>query len=169
MRKYLGLEISHQNGTFYVSQEGYIRKILDEFNLMNLAPAPTPMVDSEKWDREDSPLLSDPEKERYQSAIGMLLYLMHGTRPDLSYPVIKLSQYSSRPRKLHWDGIKRIFRYLKGTLHHALALGSLPSTSEKLTPPGLVAYFDSAHADNSNQRSTCGYVSGARQCLTKGL
>ena len=73
---------------------------------MNVYAAPTPMTEGEKWDAEDSELLSETLHERYRSAIGMLLYLMHGSRPDLSFVVIKLSQFSSKPRMVHWEGIK---------------------------------------------------------------
>ena len=158
MRRYLGLEIRYDEGVFYICQQQYAWKILDEFRFLDASSAPTPMLDSEKWDGVDSPLLDTIVKENYQSAIGMLLYLMHGSRPDISYPVIKLSQYSSCPRRCHWEGIKRIFRYIKGTLHQALCLGDLPALEGKVSTMGLLAYFDSAHADNADKRSTCGYI-----------
>ena len=160
MRRYLGLEIQYdeENGVFFIGQESYAQKILGEFKFSDAASAPTPMLDSENWDRDDSPLLDDKAKEKYESAVGMLLYLMHGSRPDISYPVIKLSQYSSCPRQLHWDGVKRIFRYIKGTIHHALCLGNLPASKDKVASTDLCAYFDSAHADNANKKSTCGYI-----------
>ena len=80
---------------------------------------------------------------------------MHSTRPDLAYGVIKLSQYASRPREIHWQGLKRILRYLKGTIKAVLTLGR-PCTME--TDMGVIGYFDAAHADNVNWRSTCGYI-----------
>ena len=69
-------------------------------------------------------LLTDKEKLHYQAAIGSLLYLMHGTRPDLTFSVIKLSQYSAKPMHHHWEGVKRIFRYIKGMLDACLVLGN---------------------------------------------
>ena len=167
IRRYLGLEIRYVDGIFHVSQESYARKILEEFKFEEAATAPTPMVDAENWDRVDSPLLNDGAKEKYQSAVGMLLYLMHGSRPDISFAVIKLSQYSSCPRQFHWNGVKRIFKYVKGTIQQALCLGDLSSsdhsndqstTSKKVPTTDLCAYFDSAHADNANKKSTCGYI-----------
>ena len=158
MTKYLGLAIGFDNDhhVFSISQGHYARKILNEFDCMNIYTAPTPMCDGEKWDAEDTDLLNDFQHERYRSAIGMLLYLMHGSRPDLCYPVIKLSQYSSRPRKVHWDGIKRIFRYLRGTLDRAIHLGQVNATD--VNGNNLIGYFDSAHADTLSKRSTCGYL-----------
>ena len=77
---------------------------------------------------------------------------MHGTQPDLSFAVIKLSQYSSKPWRVHWDGIKRIFRYLRGTLDRAIHLGPIDPGNN------LIGYFDSAHADTPSKCSTCGYL-----------
>ena len=51
------------------------------------------MLRSEPLQREDKKLL--------QELIGCLLFLVYGTRPDLAYAVIRLSQFSSRPEKHH--------------------------------------------------------------------
>ncbi len=57
-------------------------------------PVATPMLEKKErtleWESH-SRLLDEKEKKRYQAAIGSLLYLMHGTRPDLAYAVITLS------------------------------------------------------------------------------
>ena len=75
-----------------------------------------------EWE-SNSTLLDEKEKKCYQAAIGSLLYLMHGTRPDLAYAVITLSQYSSCPEQHHWEGIKCILRYIKGTIDAGIVLG----------------------------------------------
>ncbi|GBM54016.1 hypothetical protein AVEN_215390-1 [Araneus ventricosus] len=51
----------------------------------------------------------------YHEAIGSLMYLATGTRPDISFIVGKLSQYNRDPREIHWAAVKRILRYLRGT------------------------------------------------------
>src|SRR6201999_2007338 len=51
----------------------------------------------------------------YLSAVGSIMYLMVGTRPDLAYSLSVLSQYSGRYTKFHWDGVIRVFRYLQHT------------------------------------------------------
>ncbi|XP_070667760.1 secreted RxLR effector protein 161-like [Malus domestica] len=50
----------------------------------------------------------------YLSAIGALLYLAQCTRPDISFAVNLLARYSNAPTHMHWNGVKNIFRYLKG-------------------------------------------------------
>ncbi|RVW19230.1 Copia protein [Vitis vinifera] len=51
----------------------------------------------------------------YLSAIGALMYLANCTRPDIAFSVNLLARYSSAPTRRHWNGIKHILRYLRGT------------------------------------------------------
>lgn len=53
---------------------------------------------------------------RYQRLIEKLMYLAHGTRPDITFIVGQLSKHSANPRKGHLRVIKRVIRYLKGTI-----------------------------------------------------
>ena len=102
----------------------------------------TPALDSDRdrWESKELPLLDDRHKKKYQALVGSLLYLMHATRPDIAYTVIHLSQYSTSPRSPHWDSLKRVLRYLKGTKDAVLALGG-GRTMDNL----LAGYFDAAH------------------------
>ena len=51
----------------------------------------------------------------YRQAIGKLIYALVTCRPDISYSVIKLSQYSTRPSKVHFEAVKQVYRYLYST------------------------------------------------------
>ena len=51
----------------------------------------------------------------YASAVGSSMYVMAAIRPDLAYVVGATCQYMSNPEKKHWEAIKHIFRYLRGT------------------------------------------------------
>ncbi|KAK9141659.1 hypothetical protein Syun_011059 [Stephania yunnanensis] len=51
----------------------------------------------------------------YLSAIGALTYLANCTRPDIAFAVNLLARYNSSPTRRHWNGVKNIFRYLRGT------------------------------------------------------
>ena len=59
----------------------------------------------------------------YKAAVGSLMYAMVGTRVDLAYAVSVVSQHMSKAGPIHWTTIKRIMRYLKGTLDFKLCLG----------------------------------------------
>ena len=54
-------------------------------------------------------------KVPYLSAIDALMYLVNCTRPDITFSVNLLARYSSTPTKRHWNEIKHILRYLRGT------------------------------------------------------
>jgi len=59
----------------------------------------------------------------YHEAVGSLMYAALGTRPDIAYAVQTVSRFSSKPGLDHWEAVKRIFRYLKGTRELWLAYG----------------------------------------------
>ena len=58
--------------------------------------------------------------ETYGTVVGMLGHLSNATRPDLCYSVNQCRAYTSNPRRHHWEALKRIVRYLKGTMNHGL-------------------------------------------------
>jgi hypothetical protein len=59
----------------------------------------------------------------YHEAIGSLMYASLGTRLDITYAVQAVSQFSTKPIIMHWEAIKWIFHYLKGTKDHWLSYG----------------------------------------------
>ena len=125
----------------------------------------TPMDTKIDWSiRADDIPLSDENKTQYQAAVGSLIYLMLGSRPDLAFLVNKLAQYCASPCARHWLGIKRIFRFIKGTVntklvlgvnHLALGVDHQPEVSRSV----ICGFFDLAYMDNSVDRySMMGYA-----------
>jgi len=87
----------------------------------------------------------------YKAAVGSLMYAMVGTRPDLAFPVSMVSQFMSRAGPSHWMAVKRIMRYLKGTMDLKLCLGGKEVS--------LRGYCDADWGGDANERrSTTGYV-----------
>ena len=89
--------------------------------------APTPHLMSTRLTDKDSPS-TDKEKEPngkipYASVVGNIMYTMVVTRPDLAYVVGVVSRYMSNPRQKHWEVVKHIFRYLRGTEDTQLTFG----------------------------------------------
>ena len=72
----------------------------------------------------------------YQQAIGCLTYASTATRPDIAAAVSILSTFMSNPSKEHWIGIKRVLRYIKGTLNYGLKFQANGNDHE------LVGYSD---------------------------
>jgi predicted metal-dependent HD superfamily phosphohydrolase len=54
-------------------------------------------------------------KGPYLSAIGALMYLANCTRPNIGFSVNLLARYSSAPTQRHWNGVKHVLCYLRGT------------------------------------------------------
>ncbi|THG97055.1 hypothetical protein EW026_g4883 [Hermanssonia centrifuga] len=89
---------------------------------------------------------ANPElRHMYQSMIGTLLYLMLGTRPDISFAVTKLSQFMSNPTSEHMAAVKHIFRYLNGNRHLVIRYDGLSGS-------GLIGYVDSDWAEDKDDR-----------------
>ncbi|KAF7811936.1 putative copia-type protein [Senna tora] len=69
------------------------------------------MVTGKSYSKDEGTVMTD--STLYQQAVGSLQYLTI-TRPGISYSVNKLSQYMENPTNEHFQGVKRIFRHLKG-------------------------------------------------------
>ncbi len=92
------------------------------------------------------------DQQLYQSAIGSLMYLSVGTRPDITYAVSSLSRYSANPTKEHWSAVKRVMRYVKGTTKLGIYYSNENSNE-------LIGYSDADWGGDINDRkSTSGYI-----------
>ena len=145
---YLGLEIAQEKDGIKITQKGYIEKILKKFNMENANPVETPII---KSSQNIEPGKAE-SKFPYRSAVGALMYLMVGTRPDIAYAVGVASRSLENPTEDDIVKVKRIFRYLRGTVSHGI---KYQADSVK----GLEAYSDADHAgDLATRRSTTGVI-----------
>ncbi|GJW72361.1 retrovirus-related pol polyprotein from transposon TNT 1-94 [Tanacetum coccineum] len=102
----------------------------------------TPMVEKNKLDADLQGILVDAT--HYRGMIGSLMYLT-SSRPDLIYAVCLCARYQAKPTKKHLNAVKRIFRYLKGTIN--MGLGYLKDIGMSLT-----AYSDAYHMGYQDTR-----------------
>lgn len=78
--------------------------------------------------------------------------MTQGTRPDIAFAVNQASRFNLKHSEIHWQAVKRIFRYLKGTIDHKL-------TYQREEQPKLHAFCDSDWASDVDSRRSCtGYV-----------
>ncbi|UYV72784.1 hypothetical protein LAZ67_10000699 [Cordylochernes scorpioides] len=100
---FIGIEIKREEDGFYLSQTHYIDTILHRFGLEECNSVQTPGDQNQNLDEY---LDSKPvDKTVYQEMIGSLMYLSTGTRPDISFNVSNLSQYSSDNKEsIYIDG-----------------------------------------------------------------
>ena len=154
----LGLEIvrDRKSKTLRVSQTKYTKSVLERFGMQDSRPVPTPMMPASNKgnsldivdSNDDVPATNEP----YRQAIGAIMYLMIGTRPDLAFAFGKLARFCENPMQKHWVAVKRVFRYLVGTSDLGLTY------SGKLDLK-LNGYSDSDWAgDVKDRKSTTGYL-----------
>jgi hypothetical protein len=80
-------------------------------------PMSTPMVIGCKLSKDDdSP---DVDQSSYRSMIGSLLYITT-SHPDIMHSIGMVRRHHVSPKQIHWLVVKRIFIYLKGTMHYVL-------------------------------------------------
>ncbi|KAL2239399.1 UNVERIFIED_CONTAM: Retrovirus-related Pol polyprotein from transposon TNT 1-94 [Sesamum indicum] len=157
-RQILGMKITRDKGIgkIWLSQSDYIEKVLCRFKMENAKSVGTPLGNQFKLSNSDSPQ-TDSERAKmrvtpYASAIGSLMYAMTCTRPNIAHAVGVVSRFMSNPGVMHWEAVKWILRYLRGTKDRALVFGK-----GKLTLFGFVD-ADFAGSDYDKRRSTTGYV-----------
>jgi hypothetical protein len=114
---FLGMQISQRSEGIFLSQEKYLRKILKMFRMEDSTPVSTPMVTRCKLSKDDdSP---DVDQSSYRSMIDILLYITT-YRPDIMHAIGMVGRYQSAPKHSHLIVVKRIFKYLKGTMNYVL-------------------------------------------------
>ena len=135
-----------------ISQPCYLENILERFNMTSCNPVATPMETGRKFSKLSDDEAPFTDTQLYQQAVGCLMYAATTTRPDIASAIGILAQYMSAPSMNHWSGIKRILRYIKGTLKYGLLFTAGDTRNH------LVGYSDSDWAgDIDTRRSTSGY------------
>lgn len=114
---FLGIQVSRINDGLLLSQEKYLEGILSDHNMAAAKPFSTPMPTTPNLSKLMGEKLSDATC--YRQVIGTLQY-MTLTRPDIAFSVNKLAQFMHSPTILHWQAVKRLLRYLRGTSTYGL-------------------------------------------------
>ena len=101
--------------------------------------------------KEENEELLSPEVP-YLSVICALMYLANYTRPDIAFSVNLLAKYSSTPTKRHWNEIKHVLRYFRGTCDMGLFYS-------KTLEPKFFGYANAGYlSDPHEARSQTGYM-----------
>ena len=110
---FLSLQIKQRKEGTFINQAKYIRDLLKKYNLEEVKAKSIPMGSSIKLDMDEKGKPVDQTK--YKGKIGSLLYLTT-SRPDIMYSVCLCARFKACPKGSHLNAVKRIFRYLKGTI-----------------------------------------------------
>ena len=132
-----------------LSSPAYVQKILEEFKMDLAKPFSVPAASKKLEKGEGSPLAPDVP---YRSAVGCLLWLALTTRPDIAFAVGQVARFCNCPDTSHWNAVKHILRYLKGTMSHGLVF-------QKQAEPlfQLRGFSDSDWCSSVERHTTGGY------------
>ncbi|KAJ0775601.1 putative RNA-directed DNA polymerase [Helianthus annuus] len=148
LHHFLGIKVSQQKNGIFLSQAQYAKDIIARASMSSCKPCSTPVDLSSKLSATDGALFSDPTL--YRSLASALQYLTF-TRPDLSYAVQQVCLFMHEPRDPHFAFMKRIIRYLQGTIDYGIRIVRSASSD-------LVAYSDADWGGcPDSRRSTSGY------------
>jgi len=141
----IGIKFIRCKDGYIMHQLNYLNKILDKFNIdkykecSNLTFIEDEKLRNRKFD-----------SQTYMKAVGSLLYLAMGTRPDIIFAVSKASRKNNNPTYEDWINVLKIFRYLKGTKNMGIKFNKSLFLS---------VYVDAdLGGDNETKRSTTGFV-----------
>ncbi|KAJ9566937.1 hypothetical protein OSB04_002903 [Centaurea solstitialis] len=144
---FLGISATRDSTGLFLSQRKYALAILERANMSTCNSCRTPADSQTKLDSSGPPV-ADPTL--YRSLAGGLQYLTF-TRSDISFAVQQICLYMHDPREPHLHALKRILRYIRGTLDYGLQLHPSTTTS-------LIAYSDADWGGYPvSRRSTSGY------------
>jgi histone deacetylase 1/2 len=118
---FLGIEVKKDRNGLVLSQEKYADDILWITNMRSSKSMNTPLSTVEKPSASEGVLLGPQDATNYRSVVGALQYLTL-TRRDLSFAVNKACQFLHAPTTVHWGAVKRILRYINGTLKLGLRI-----------------------------------------------
>nr|GFA63064.1 retrovirus-related Pol polyprotein from transposon TNT 1-94 [Tanacetum cinerariifolium] len=146
---FLGLQISQSPRGIFINRSKYALKSLKKYGFDSCDSVDTLMVKKSKLDEDKEGKTVDPS--HYRGMIGTLLYLT-ASRPDLQFAICTCAWYQARPIEKHLHAVKRIFRYLRGTVNRGLWY-----SKDYLIV--LTAFTDADHAGcQDTRRSTSGSI-----------
>jgi len=191
VNRFNGVDIDQTQEYIKVSTGTYIKKILTSKGWLDAAIPDnstikyTPMHSDNTYNKLIDESIPIPDKElpavekemgfTYKQGIGELIYALVTCRPDISFPLIKLSQHSTKPSRLHFEAVRGIYAYLKQTqevgIHYwrpkprmDLPLKDrptpltdynnyVPDPDKQPTDPSLIQlHVDAAYANDPNHR-----------------
>jgi hypothetical protein len=149
LHHFLGITAERWPKGLFLHQRQYAIDILEQAGMSDCKPCSTPVDTQAKLSEDDGPPVADAMS--YRSLTGALQYLTF-SRPDIAYAVQQVCLHMHTPREPHLTVLKRILRYLRGSLDYGLLLRPSP-TSE------LAVYTDADWAGcPDTRRSTSGYA-----------
>nr|GEU52045.1 retrovirus-related Pol polyprotein from transposon TNT 1-94 [Tanacetum cinerariifolium] len=146
---FLGLQISKSPRGIFINQSKYTLESLKKYGFESCDLVDTPMVKKSKLDKDKEEKVVD--SSHYRGMIGILLLTV--SRPDLQFSICMCDRYQAWPTEKHLQAVKRIFRYLRGTVNRGIWY----------TKDSLIALTSFVNADHAGCQDTRRSTSGSLQ------
>jgi hypothetical protein len=160
----LGIDISRDRArrSISIGQSAYVTALLERHGMSDCKPCSTPTAKDfiatvakasaadSRADRASEAVIRD-----YQTVIGGLMFAMICTRPDIAYAINTLAQFASNPLPVHSQALKRVLRYLRGTVDRRV---TYTGTDAADSQPELIGYSDASWGGGAGSRSVTGYA-----------
>jgi hypothetical protein len=154
---YLGIEVHQGDFGITLRQTAYAKRVVKLAGITDCNPALTPMEERLKLSRDNT--TEEVGATQCRRVVGSLWYLAH-TRPDLAFSISYVSRFMQGPTTEHQQAVKRIIRFVLGTLDHGLYYLRCPGEAH------LVGYSDSNHVGNiDTSKNTSGILFFFSKCL----
>lgn len=114
---FLGIEVKQMKDGIFINQAKYTWDLIKKFGMQNSTPVKTPMPVSAMLDPDING--ESVNVTEYRGMIGSLLYLT-ASCPDIMFATCICARYQANPKESHMLHVKRILRYLKGTVNLGL-------------------------------------------------
>ncbi|CAM8959013.1 unnamed protein product [Rhodiola kirilowii] len=154
-KRILGMQIQRHRkaGTLFLCQSDYLGKVLERFDMQNAKSVSIPVASHFKVSKDQEPQ-DDQERDQmknvpYSNAVGCLIYAMVCTRPDIAHGVSLVCRHMANPGRSHWQVVKWLLRYIKGTLDRGLLFGG-----DQLTSEIVEGFVDSDYAGSVDTRKS---------------
>ena len=157
----MGIKVTRNkpNQTLHLNQEAYLKKILQETQMISESSKPTRMpINNKSCIHPADPEDKQTDQKPYQKKMRLVMYTAINTRPNIAFTIGKLSQYVVDPARHHKQTIKYLMRYLRSTIKHHLTYKTSGSNQ-------IIGYAD---GDYTKDRQDCKLIMGIIFLLNGG-
>ena len=149
--------------TMFISQLNAINTLLERAGMTDCNPVSTPCQAGIVWTKRDCPQQQESAANctQYRALVALANFIANWTRPDITFTVNKLCKYMANPGPAHWQALKHLLRYLKGTSHVGLCydFSNKDTVVASQSVQGLHGFTDASYADcPDTSKSTIGYA-----------
>ena len=158
---FLGVQIVRSVDSTQLNQRLYIERLLQSLQMDSCRPVATPIEKAPLSVVEGEGEDHDPQEKAtdYAHIVGKLMYAACVTRPDIQYAVSFWSRFLSKPTEEHSKRLKRVLRYLRGSIDLAIRYTATATANQPYNKLGLYGVADASFANDPQQaKSVSGFV-----------